>query len=120
MADNRAVENFQYALVLAFIGACACGVNLGFRLKIMRFWKIFLFTDAFILITFLTLDILAVQKEIWFFDPQQILGIDFFGLLPIEEVLFFILVPLMSILVYRALLKLTGWHSAEDKQHDLL
>ena len=114
------MENFNYIFVLAFIGLCACGVNLGFRLGITRKWRIFLLTDFFILLTFLTLDILAVEKKIWFFDPNQILGFEFFGLLPIEELLFFILVPLMSILVYQALLKLTGWNSSKGDEDDLL
>ena len=42
------------------------------------------------------------------------------GKLPIEEVLFFIIVPMMSILTYLALTKLTGWGKAKEDSRDLL
>ena len=49
------------------------------------------------------------------FDSNQILGIMLLGKLPIEEVLFFIIVPLMTVLTYLALTKLTGWGKAKEE-----
>jgi hypothetical protein len=37
------------------------------------------------------------------------------GKLPIEEFLFFIIVPLMTVLTYLALIKLTGWPKLTDE-----
>jgi hypothetical protein len=56
----------------------------------------------------------------WFFDSNQILGIMLLGKLPIEEVLFFIIVPLMTVLTYLALIKLTGWGRTKEGSDDLL
>lgn len=39
-------------------------------------------------------DSIAVAEGIWFFDPEQILGI-FIGPLPIEEIIFFFLTALL-------------------------
>jgi lycopene cyclase domain-containing protein len=64
-------------------------------------------------------DFSAVSKGSWFFDSNQILGIMLFGKLPIEEVLFFIIVPLMTVLTYLALVKLTSWGKAKEGSSDL-
>jgi hypothetical protein len=42
------------------------------------------------------------------------------GKLPIEEFLFFIIVPMMTVLTYLALTKLTGWEKAKEESNDLL
>jgi len=42
------------------------------------------------------------------------------GKLPIEEFLFFIIVPLMTVLTYLALTKLTGWGKDKEAANDLL
>jgi len=102
------VVHLHYALVLLFVGLCAIGVNLGFGIKISQQWRIFAFTDAVILLIYSIWDIWAVENHNWRFDPAQILGFNLFGILPIEEILFFVLVPLMTILSYLALLKITA------------
>jgi len=46
--------------------------------------------------TYLTgADIAAVDAGVWFFDPKQNLGCLLFGILPIEEALFFFLTSLL-------------------------
>lgn len=113
------MAKFHYLLVLAFIAICAVGVNFGFRLRISRRLKQFILTDALILVVYLLWDGWAVNKGSWFFDSSQILGFKFFGKLPVEEVLFFIIVPLMAVLAYLALGKLTGWTAKEEVRDDL-
>ena len=114
------MEHLHYSYVLIFISICAIGVNFGFRLQFSKKLKLFLLTDALILVIYLIWDFWAVSKGSWFFDPNQILGVMLLGKLPIEEVLFFIIVPLMSILTYLALTKLTGWGKAKEESSDLL
>lgn len=114
------MENLHYAYVLIFVAICAIGVNFGFKLKFSKKLKLFLLTDSLILVTYLTWDFWAVSKGSWFFDSNQILGILLFGKLPIEEVLFFIIVPLMTVLTYLALVKLTGWGRTKEGSDDLL
>ena len=112
------MENLHYAYVLIFIGLCAIGVNFGFKLQFSKKIKLFLLTDSLILVIYLIWDFWAVSKGSWFFDSKQILGIMLLGKLPIEEVLFFIIVPLMTVLTFLALTKLTGWGNKESR--DLL
>jgi lycopene cyclase domain-containing protein len=109
------VENLHYSYVLIFIATCAVGVNFGFRLKFSKRLKLFLLTDSLILVLYLIWDFWAISKGSWFFDPDQILGIMLLGRLPIEEFLFFIIVPLMTVLTYLALIKLTGWGKEKEE-----
>ena len=100
------VAHWHYLFVLIFISICAVGVNFGFRLHITRSCRIFLATDAAVLLIYTAWDIYAVKHHNWSFDPQQIWGVNIGGTLPIEEILFFVIVPLMTILSYIALSKL--------------
>jgi len=114
------VGHFHYLFVLAFIGTCAVGVNSGFRLGISKKIKQFLLMDAVIVVVYLAWDIWAVVKKSWYFDSNQIIGINLFSRLPIEEILFFVIVPLMGVLTYLALLKIRGWDSTRKSSDDLL
>jgi len=113
------MAQFQYLMVLGFIGSCAVLVNFGFKLRISSKWKLFLMTDAVILTLYLAWDFWAVSKGSWFFDREQTLGIYIFSRLPIEEILFFILVPLMVVLTYLALIKLSRPSSRDKNSNDL-
>jgi len=101
------VAHFHYAVVLLFVAICAIGVNVGFRLRITHLWRVFLATDAAILLIYTAWDIWAVENHNWRFDSAQILGLRIFAGLPIEEILFFVIVPLITVLTYLALSKLT-------------
>ena len=102
------MQSLHYLYVLICVAICAFGVNLAFRLKISKSWRTFLKVDICVLVIYVAWDIWAVHKKNWRFDPSQILGLKVFGGLPIEEILFFIIVPLMTVLTYLALTKLVA------------
>ncbi len=110
------MNHLHYSFVLIFIFICAIGVNLFFRIHIAQYWRTLLATDASILLLYLIWDTWAVENGNWYFDSNQILNVNIFGKLPIEEILFFILVPIMAIITYKALLKITGWQSESSQQ----
>jgi len=103
------MQQLNYLGVLAFIGACAIFITLTFRIRVKHFWKIFLATDLLILAVYLAWDYWAIHQGSWSFDPKQILDEYLFGKIPVEEVLFFIIVPLTTVLTYLALCKITKW-----------
>jgi len=103
------MQELNYLGVLAFVGACAIFITLTFRIRVKKFWKIFIATDLLILAVYLAWDYWAIYKRNWYFDTKQILDVYIFGKIPVEEVLFFIVVPLTTILSYLALTKITHW-----------
>lgn len=103
------MAHLHYIGVLLFVGLCSVGVGVGFRLKIPHLWRTFLYTDLTLLVIYLAWDIWAIYKHNWYFDQQQILNVYLIPRVPIEEVLFFVVVPFTTILTYKALAKLSGW-----------
>lgn len=103
------MTHLSYLAVIVFIALCAFGINFGFRLRIGKRWRELILTQFAIVIIYLSWDTWAIAKKNWFFDSNQIVNVDVLPKVPLEELLFFIIVPLTIILSYQALLKLTGW-----------
>lgn len=110
------MTHFSYLAVIAFITLCAFGVNLGFRLRIAERWLELAQTQLAILVIYLSWDTWAIAKKSWFFDSQQIVNVDVLPKVPLEELLFFLVVPIMTILSYQALLKLTKWQAPGEAE----
>ncbi|MGU3585464.1 lycopene cyclase domain-containing protein [Rhodococcus sp. C26F] len=53
-------------------------------------------------VIFLAWDVLAVTAGVWSFNPRYVTGVELPGHLPVEEVLFFVVVPLCGLLTYGA------------------
>ena len=51
----------------------------------------------------------AIAQGHWDYDGDLTLGVRFPGGIPVEEVLFFLVVPLCSVLALEAVRKVTGW-----------
>lgn len=106
----------NYLFVLLFICACAVFIATTFRIRVKGFWRLFFMTDSVVLTVYLAWDFWAIVRRNWYFDPLQTIGITIANRVPIEEVLFFIVVPFVTILTYLALVKLTGWQSTPEKR----
>jgi lycopene cyclase domain-containing protein len=53
-------------------------------------------------LVFLVWDAIAIAAHIWTYNPQYVTGIELPGRIPIEEVLFFIVIPICGLLTYSA------------------
>ena len=51
----------------------------------------------------------AIAQGHWTYDPDLTLGVRLPGGIPVEEVLFFLVVPLCSVLALEAVATVTGW-----------
>ncbi|WP_197381061.1 lycopene cyclase domain-containing protein [Mycolicibacterium mengxianglii] len=51
---------------------------------------------------FLVWDVIAVGADVWWYNPKYILGLFGPGALPVEEVLFFMVIPVCGLLTYSA------------------
>ncbi len=62
---------------------------------------------------FLGWDIAAVAAGDWTFDPAQVLPYRLLGL-PVEEVLFFVVVPLCAVLTFETARRVSGWRAGDE------
>ena len=97
-----------YLLVLAgcVLGTLPLEFLLGVR--VYRQWRRLVLTLVPVAAVFVTWDALAVRAGQWSYDPRQTVGV-VVGNLPVEEVLFFLVVPTCSVLALEAVRRVRGW-----------
>lgn len=72
------------------------------RLDFIKYWRIFFISTTIIAIVFLIWDALFVNAGVWGFAKQYCVGIYLFEM-PLEELLFFFVIPFCSIFTHYAL-----------------
>jgi lycopene cyclase domain-containing protein len=55
-----------------------------------------------VMAVFLIWDAIAVAGDVWWYNPRYITGVTAPGGVPLEEVLFFVVIPLCGLLTYNA------------------
>lgn len=99
-----------YLAMLAFTAAGSWWLEWAFQLRVLRRIRFTLLTIAPISLFFLLWDIAAIRLAHWNFDKNQTLGIVLPLDIPLEELLFFIVIPLAIILTYEGVTRLRpGW-----------
>jgi len=89
----------KYLLVLIFSGVVPFALSFYPSLKIYKNYKALIGSISLVVLIFGGWDIFAVYRGHWYFDKQSILGIYFLNL-PLEEVLFFIVIPFCCIFTW--------------------
>lgn len=105
------MRHLVYAAVLLACLAGTAPLELFLRARVYARWRRFLLALVPVVAVFLTWDVLAVRAGQWSFDGRQILGW-WAGNLPIEEVAFFVVIPLCAVLTFEAVafvLRRFGW-----------
>jgi lycopene cyclase domain-containing protein len=95
-----------YLLVLAgcLLGTLPLELVLGVR--VYRQWRRLLMTLLPVVAVFVTWDVLAVRAGQWRYDGT--IGV-MVGNLPVEELLFFVVIPVCSVLALEAVRRVRRW-----------
>ena len=99
------LDNFQYLLLM---GAClAITLPLEFVLgaRVWRHPRRLLAALLGPVVVFVIWDAVAIARDHWTYNPDYVTGWDL-GNLPIEELAFFIVVPICGLLTYEAVRRL--------------
>jgi lycopene cyclase domain-containing protein len=99
------VRHLTYLAVLAGCLAGALWLEPALRVGVLRQWRRLLLTLAPVVAVFAVWDLLAIAAGHWTFDPAQMTGVVFPGGLPLDELLFFVVVPVCAILGFEAVRK---------------
>ena len=100
-------------LAFCVLGTLPLEVLLGTR--VYRRWRRLGLSLLPVVVLFVGWDLYAVAHRQWFFDPAQTLGIVLPGGLPLEELLFFLVVPTASILSLEAVRRARGWQVGDER-----
>ncbi|HWC35740.1 MAG TPA: lycopene cyclase domain-containing protein [Mycobacteriales bacterium] len=102
-------------LYLAVMAACVV-VTLPLELligaRVYARWRRLLLTLVPVLAVFVTWDVLAIRAHFWFY--RHLTGVRL-GNLPIEELVFFVVIPVCSILTFEAVRRLRPSWLVDDE-----
>jgi lycopene cyclase domain-containing protein len=100
-----------YLGVLAACLFCALWLEPVLHIGVLRRWRHLALTLIPVAVVFSVWDIAAIAAGHWTYDPAQLTGLTLPGRLPVEELAFFVVVPLCAILGFEAVRKVTGWRA---------
>jgi lycopene cyclase domain-containing protein len=86
-------------------------LELVLRVRVYARWRRLLLALVPELVVFSAWELYAVSRGHWTFDAQQVLGARLPGGIPVEEVLFFLVVPVCAVLALEAVRTVTGWNA---------
>ena len=90
--------DWSYLAILGFVVLASWWLEFVFQLRVLRRPKKLLLTLSLVSPWFILWDAYAISLGHWFFDRSQMIGIiGPFGI-PLEEYLFFIVVPIAAVL----------------------
>ena len=98
MSQVLDLNNWSYAAMLLFVIVGSWWLEFAFRIRVLRLPRLALTAIFPVSIFFLAWDAFAINQGHWTFDPNQILGIIGPLSIPLEEYLFFFIIPLAAIL----------------------
>ncbi|GIF68114.1 hypothetical protein Ais01nite_61490 [Asanoa ishikariensis] len=103
-----------YLAVLAGCLAGALWLEPTLRVNVLRRWRRLLLTLVPVMAVFAAWDIAAIAAGHWSFDPRQTTGVLLPGGLPLDELLFFLVVPLCAILGFEAVRAVTRLPAGDE------
>jgi len=96
------VLKFSYFAMLAFTVVGSFWLEIIFKVGVLRRMKRALLSILPTAAVFLAWDFYAVNSGHWFFDKEQVVGIYGPAGVPLEEFLFFLVVPLAALMTIEA------------------
>ena len=109
------LERFGYVAVLAFVLVGCLWLELALRTRVLRRWKRLLLSVLPAMLIFFVWDVYAIAQGHWSFDPERILGVILPGSVPLDELLFFLVIPLASVLTIEAVRSVKPHWDAGDE-----
>lgn len=104
---------WSYMAMLGFVLVASWWLEFAFKLRVLRNPKRLLTTLFLVSPWFILWDAYAISLGHWFFDRTQMLGIIGPMNIPLEEYLFFILIPIAAMLTLEGVTKVwpvvKGW-----------
>jgi lycopene cyclase domain-containing protein len=99
------MRHLTYLAVLAGCLLAALWLEPVLRVGVLRQWRRLLLTVVPVVLVFAGWDVAAIAARHWSYDRAQTTGVLLPGRLPLEELLFFVVVPVCAILGFEAVRK---------------
>ena len=107
------MDRYQYLLLMAACLALTLPLEFAYGARVWRDPRRLVKVLAVPAAVFAVWDVLAIRADVWSFDERYVTGWRVPGDLPVEEVAFFVTIPICSILAYEAVRRSLERRSAE-------
>jgi lycopene cyclase domain-containing protein len=96
------VAHYLYLALLCGCVLATLPLEFGFHLRVYARWRVLAATVLPVAAVFVAWDLLAIARGQWSYNPAYLVGVTLPGGLPLEELLFFLIVPICAVLAYEA------------------
>ena len=110
----------RHLTYLAVLAACLLGtapLEIFLRTRVYARPRRLLLALAPTFVLFVLWDLYAIAHGHWTYDRGQTTGVLLPGRIPLEEVLFFLVVPTCAILAFEAVRAARGWPAGDERPH---
>lgn len=110
------MKHWSYMAMLAFTVCGSFWLEIALKVRVLARMKRVLLSVIPVAIGFLAWDAYAIKHHHWYFDPQQVLGIYGPFHIPLEEFLFFLVVPIAAIMTIESVRTVKShWPVGDEK-----
>jgi lycopene beta-cyclase len=102
------IERFQYLMVLGACLAITLPLEFVFSARVYRRPRRVLRALAVPVALFVAWDVIAIARGSWTYNPRYVTGWNLPLDLPVEELLFFLVIPLCTLLTYESVRRVLG------------
>lgn len=110
------MARYSYVAILAFVLVGCLWLEVALRTRVLRRWRRLLLTIVPVVLVFFAWDAYAVAQGHWTFDLGRILGVYAPAGVPLDEIGFFVVIPLASVLTLEAVRSVRQHWRVGDEQ----
>lgn len=103
-----------YLAVLAGCVLVTLPLEVWLHTGVYRRWRRLLVAVVPVAVVFFGWDLWAIAHDQWWYDAQQTVGVALPGKVPLEELLFFLVIPTCAVLALEAVRVTTGWRTGDE------
>jgi lycopene cyclase domain-containing protein len=103
------VRHLTYLALLVGCLVVTAPLELLLGVRVYARWRRLLLALLPEVVVFVAWVLYAIAQGHWAYDGGQTLGVRLPGGIPLEEVLFFLVVPVCAVLTFEAVRRVTGW-----------
>lgn len=102
------MDRYQYLVLMAACLAITLPLEFLFRARVYRRWRLLVRALVPTLVVFAVWDIVGIVRGHWWYSERYTTGV-MIGPMPVEELVFFIVIPICAVLTYEAVGTVLGW-----------
>ena len=102
------IDQYQYLLLMAACFLITLPLEFVFGARVWRRPRRLLAAMWFPVLAFTLWDLVAIARDHWTYNERYVTGIELPGNLPIEELVFFVVIPICGLLTFEAVRRIIG------------